>query len=924
MSIKIKRVSIEECGVIKKFNEEFSDLTLIYGKNEQGKSFLVEFIIQCLFKTGKKSIWGQLRKEGSGSVYLTGLQPNPNALKSFTPSSKVKLDDYFVNQKKLPLSFVKLLIIKEGENKLSKNNKAGIDKETIKDLLSPLRILTPIDENIQQVVKDAKISNGIIEIKDMGEGKEYHETLKKLQEVENAILELSEKCPISDLKDLEYHKKELIQEKELQLKAKKYKAYKLHLDIKELKCKIEKFPDKLINDLKSSLRRYQDKIKEHRAKKQQIEKLYKQIKELDDIEALYQKFLKAKRYYAYQLHSDIKEIEKKICEIPEDILKEIQENVILYKKQLNEKNYKEKTLHELNEKCKNYEWLKIAHDTYSKFLEAPLLLNKKLNIIPFIAFALLITSILLIFLEQRTISSFLIITSGLIYGYYFVKVRNNFKNYKQSQELEHIKRKFKSLFSIELEGINQLSELLNEQEKYYNNYQEVKKEIEKLNSEIEYHKRNIEDMFKKLKIDNVPPNQWPEKIVELRNYKEKLIAKKEEIKAKLNDLNVDERDYLPENPSLEFKKNEFQEIEKKRNELLLLKKEADILKDELSYITNELINIRNDIKNMISSYSLAEYLPEFNVSTIQEENITNNWESFANAVDNSIIEPLEKLKNEILQEIERKKGELSGLGISQIEYIDEDPKAEFDPKKLQLIEKELEKIEREKENIEKINNNLKLKLCHIAETDPSTPLNSLLYKLHIKKNDLKNKLMQIESRIIAGNIIHQTLQELHTQEDEKLLELLNFQTTSNYLYKFTQRYNQITFTEKDENLEKKEKYKGDILIGNDYELFQMDYLSTGAQEQVMLALRIAFAQMLLQQEKAFLILDDAFQHSDYEKRKSIVSSLIELVQDGWQIIYLTMDDHIKSLFQEQKPVLKEKYREINLSPSLLLQNFNLI
>ena len=82
----------------------------------------------------------------------------------------------------------------------------------------------------------------------------------------------------------------------------------------------------------------------------------------------------------------------------------------------------------------------------------------------------------------------------------------------------------------------------------------------------------------------------------------------------------------------------------------------------------------------------------------------------------------------------------------------------------------------------------------------------------------------------------------------------------------------------------------------------------------MLGLRIGFASKLLAGEPLFLILDDAFQHSDWERREILVDKLMGLADIGWQIIYFSMDDHIKSLFtQRVEPKFKDRYRFIELN-----------
>jgi uncharacterized protein YhaN len=67
---------------------------------------------------------------------------------------------------------------------------------------------------------------------------------------------------------------------------------------------------------------------------------------------------------------------------------------------------------------------------------------------------------------------------------------------------------------------------------------------------------------------------------------------------------------------------------------------------------------------------------------------------------------------------------------------------------------------------------------------------------------------------------------------------------------------------------------------------------------VLFALRVSLAKKILN-DSAFFIFDDAFQHSDYDRRPKLVDQLFDLSDAGWQIIYLTMDDHIRNLFLEK-------------------------
>ena len=95
--------------------------------------------------------------------------------------------------------------------------------------------------------------------------------------------------------------------------------------------------------------------------------------------------------------------------------------------------------------------------------------------------------------------------------------------------------------------------------------------------------------------------------------------------------------------------------------------------------------------------------------------------------------------------------------------------------------------------------------------------------------------------------------------------------------------------------------------------FSFNDLSTGTREQIFLALRMGFARRIMQGEKAFIILDDAFQHSDWERRPSLVDTTFTLADEGWQVIYFSMDDNIRDLFDKRgKKALKGTYTRIDI------------
>ena len=81
----------------------------------------------------------------------------------------------------------------------------------------------------------------------------------------------------------------------------------------------------------------------------------------------------------------------------------------------------------------------------------------------------------------------------------------------------------------------------------------------------------------------------------------------------------------------------------------------------------------------------------------------------------------------------------------------------------------------------------------------------------------------------------------------------------------------------------------------------------------MLALRIGFSTKLLLQDTIFLILDDAFQYSDWHRRPLLIDKVVALAEKGWQIIYFTMDNNIRDLFSQKGQRLGPEFKMIELS-----------
>ncbi|MEA2016520.1 MAG: hypothetical protein U9O59_07470 [Actinomycetota bacterium] len=265
------------------------------------------------------------------------------------------------------------------------------------------------------------------------------------------------------------------------------------------------------------------------------------------------------------------------------------------------------------------------------------------------------------------------------------------------------------------------------------------------------------------------------------------------------------------------------------------------------------------------------------------------------------IENSKKINSNLKNEIEKQKEELYKLQVSEEDYLKEKTdtaySSEEDGKTLEELEDIREKIKNQEENIQ----NLKYRICEKTGDDPSIDWEELINNLQHKKGEAEDELKDISTGIIAGLTVHNVIVGLRSEEDRKIKEGLKSETVTSPLKDITRRYEK--FDIKNDNL----------IVSDPYDSYDIKDLSTGAVEQVMLALRIGFTSKLLKEDSLFLILDDAFQHSDWGKREIIIENLAEIAKNGWQVIYLTMDDHIKGLFEKKgREFKKGEYKSFEL------------
>jgi hypothetical protein len=865
MSIRIKEINIDNLGPIKPGKYQFNNINLIYSKNEGGKSLLVEFILRSLFS--KKSIWGYNREIGNGKIIVSGI--NDKSI-SYSPASKDKLDKYF--EKKLntfQTSLTKLLIIKSGETNINEGPQ-GIDVNTLKELLSSKNTLDKIDSKIQKTIQNANFTNNFINIDNTGEGKTYKDLKdNQLQKINQLINKLNDNKINEELK-LKNEIEELKVKKENLLKAKKYKAYGLFIKKQDLENRLNDYPDYKLEELKKKLNDYV-KFKENIDKLENDSKnISEEIKKFKNVRADYEKQLNAKRNKAYKLDNQIKEITLKLSKISDEDLNKLDNKIINYKEKLIDYQNNAKELETLEEKNKDFNWVKNIEKNYYDLKQNAY--NQTVSITYLIIAAIVFISGLVVsIVSKNIIIGSVIMLLGFGFSIYFsFNLRKLLKNKAKNDELERLQNSFKEKFKNELDDAY-LATLISELD-VSKLIDRVKDEQTKLLNEINRLKAEIENQIFQIFSKNIDEADW---LIELNNYKQERNKDNNtlnSLKLELAKLAVDVTDYYTNDIDEEYNSSKLLDLQNKLKDLDNLEKQLNNIELDLKNENDKLDKVKAEIRKVFDSLNIQ--IPE------------NEWKDKLD----DLINTTTKIKNDI----NAIAGELNGLGIDPENFIREDPGIKFDPTHLLNLENLINDKSNQLKELEKENLDYKGEIANITGLSIKDDWNILIDQLYAKQNEILNQLKHQESFIIAGILVHQTISELLRAEDEHIQNSINSPNFSDLLFKITGKYKNLTIDD-----------DGKILISSDTAEYKLQDLSTGTKEQVLFALRVTLAEKILD-DKAFFILDDAFQHSDYDRRPKLIDQVFSLADRGWQIIYLTMDKHIRDVFIN-KGVKREDY-----------------
>ena len=290
---------------------------------------------------------------------------------------------------------------------------------------------------------------------------------------------------------------------------------------------------------------------------------------------------------------------------------------------------------------------------------------------------------------------------------------------------------------------------------------------------------------------------------------------------------------------------------------------AKVIQDQILTLQNDQAGLKQVISNQFLAMSVENLSDEFWLEKIQT--IQKN------------VEEMEILLSQL-------KIELASLQITESEFISEPQGIEFNNTfhKELLLTEEIVKAGIQKEDSRL--SSLRDRLSQETRQKSSTPWETLIKSMVEKRTQTASEYKNLVSNILAGIFVNSALDDLYKEEEKSIQIGLSSCNVVDHLKSLTTHYNRIEFNE------------NQIKIADQYSEFNFGDLSTAAKEQVLLALRLGFASRCFFEQPMFLILDDAFQHSDWIRRDNIIENIFKVSSQGWQIIYLTMDDHIRDLF----------------------------
>lgn len=406
----------------------------------------------------------------------------------------------------------------------------------------------------------------------------------------------------------------------------------------------------------------------------------------------------------------------------------------------------------------------------------------------------------------------------------------------------------------------------------------------------------------------------------IKKNNEEIEKLKDKITVYENELNL----YLKETKTEDYEEfiNMLAQYDKYKNYkdsmmLIIKNKEEEINKyniTELKSTYNRNKGVIASLFNVLSCQSLEEVLEQLEIYEELKVNINRSEYEFE-----GIKKEIENINEQLAdKEVEIRK-KVSILGLEEVEIIDMHIKLkEYKDKLNQMkeIKSALESVEEtykvllKDRNIDEIKEEMKqiisqeINYSYESEEEIEIEIRKQSDELLKVEKEIKDLEHLIEKRFLGKREIPEIEEEILINDERisklekefKALELANklFQESFDEIRKnigpelnkkVIEKFNLLTYGEYEE-AKISEDYK--LKVRNDGMLFDADILSNGAKDQLYLSLRLSFINMLFKNKEVPIFLDDAFVQYDDERRRKALELLFN--EEFAQVILFTCQE----------------------------------
>lgn len=166
-----------------------------------------------------------------------------------------------------------------------------------------------------------------------------------------------------------------------------------------------------------------------------------------------------------------------------------------------------------------------------------------------------------------------------------------------------------------------------------------------------------------------------------------------------------------------------------------------------------------------------------------------------------------------------------------------------------------------------------------------------LEEVWLKEDEIKTNLTKLESDKEAALITSEIIESISKEQDK----LINSFIESDDANSASDLFSKIT----DNKYKKVFLERNNIYVNtNDETILHAAFLSSGTLAQLYFTIRVNFAENLLENSPAFLLLDDPFLACDNIRKSKMINILKDKSDKGWQFIYFTIDESIVNRFKD--------------------------